>query len=193
MSRMGIQRAWGRCCRLHTPQALTASPPSPPQPPRGCTPIGMHRDGHRRHRPGGRRRPQGSDRSGQPLPASLRLCSPCRIARAIQPDAAHHLTQPCRPPCPVQAAAPASGARARRRHGSAAHALQAADYSFYQRLREGELTESYLWETRLLPLLGYLSADETTAVRAAAGWPCGCICRGCCWLCAVDVDLLAVC
>ncbi|KAI7836974.1 hypothetical protein COHA_009157 [Chlorella ohadii] len=44
---------------------------------------------------------------------------------------------------------------------------QAADYSFYQRLREGELTESYLWETRLLPLLGYLSADETTAVREA--------------------------
>ena len=35
---------------------------------------------------------------------------------------------------------------------------------FYQRLREGELTESYLWETRLLPLLGYLSADEATAV-----------------------------
>jgi len=37
---------------------------------------------------------------------------------------------------------------------------------FYQRLREGEVTEDYLWETRLLPLLGYLTADETTAVRA---------------------------
>ncbi len=49
-----------------------------------------------------------------------------------------------------------------------ARALQAADYSFYQRLREGELTESYLWETRLLPLLGYLSADETTAVRCCS-------------------------
>ena len=38
---------------------------------------------------------------------------------------------------------------------------------FYQRLREGELTEDYLWETRLLPLLGYLSAAEATAVREA--------------------------
>lgn len=41
---------------------------------------------------------------------------------------------------------------------------------FYQRLREGELTEVYLWETRLLPLLGYLSADETTAVRCCCCW-----------------------
>lgn len=38
---------------------------------------------------------------------------------------------------------------------------------FYQRLREGELTEDYLWETRLLPLLGYLAADEAVAVREA--------------------------
>jgi hypothetical protein len=38
---------------------------------------------------------------------------------------------------------------------------------FYQRLREGELTEDYLWETRLLPLLGYLAADEVVAVREA--------------------------
>ncbi|PRW20358.1 GTP diphosphokinase chloroplastic isoform X1 isoform A [Chlorella sorokiniana] len=68
-----------------------------------------------------------------------------------------------------QAAAPARAARRRRPAGcpTLARALQAADYSFYQRLREGELTESYLWETRLLPLLGYLSADETTAVREA--------------------------
>ncbi|KAL4419009.1 hypothetical protein ABPG77_003655 [Micractinium sp. CCAP 211/92] len=56
-----------------------------------------------------------------------------------------------------------------RQPGSAGkqQALQAADYSFYQRLREGEVTEQYLWETRLLPLLGYLSADEATAVREA--------------------------
>ncbi|KAI3424289.1 hypothetical protein D9Q98_009844 [Chlorella vulgaris] len=46
-------------------------------------------------------------------------------------------------------------------------ALQAPDYSFYQRLREGELTEDYLWETRLLPQLRYLSAAETVAVREA--------------------------
>ena len=36
---------------------------------------------------------------------------------------------------------------------------------FYQRLREGDVTEQFLWETRLLPMLGYLSADEATAVR----------------------------
>lgn len=50
---------------------------------------------------------------------------------------------------------------------------------FYQRLREGEVTEHYLWETRLLPLLGYLSADEATAVRC---WvlPCGAPPTPCC-------------
>ncbi|EFN51639.1 hypothetical protein CHLNCDRAFT_59198 [Chlorella variabilis] len=69
----------------------------------------------------------------------------------------------------------ASRGRARRRGSgggglavtTTCQALQVADYSFYQRLREGELTEDYLWETRLLPLLGYLSAAEATAVREA--------------------------
>jgi hypothetical protein len=45
--------------------------------------------------------------------------------------------------------------------------LPLAVLQFYQRLREGELTEDYLWETRLLPQLRYLSAAETVAVREA--------------------------
>ncbi|PSC74447.1 Guanosine-3, 5 -bis(diphosphate) 3 -pyrophosphohydrolase [Micractinium conductrix] len=59
----------------------------------------------------------------------------------------------------------AAGRRAALR--TTCQALQAADYSFYQRLREGDVTEQFLWETRLLPMLGYLSADEATAVREA--------------------------
>ncbi|GAB4816390.1 hypothetical protein N2152v2_003436 [Parachlorella kessleri] len=46
-------------------------------------------------------------------------------------------------------------------------ALQQADYSFYQRLRPDQVNEQYLWDQRLLPLLGYLSADQAVKVREA--------------------------
>ncbi len=113
------------------------------------------------------------DRCGETLscacggPGSAPLHSGCPWGPAHRPPT------PTRPP--PQAAA---GGRRRRRLRVAAQALQAADYSFYSRLREGELTEEYLWEARLLPLLGYLPAKEATAVRllllgvgrGAGGW-----------------------
>jgi hypothetical protein len=43
----------------------------------------------------------------------------------------------------------------------------AALLQFYQRLRPGEVNEQYLWDQRLLPLLGYLTADQTVKVREA--------------------------
>lgn len=75
-----------------------------------------------------------------------------------------------RPPCLPSLTVPAAVAQV----PSSPCLLPARRLQFYQRLREGEVTEQYLWETRLLPLLGYLSADEATAVR------CGALCASSC-------------
>ncbi|KAL4515430.1 hypothetical protein Ndes2437B_g06870 [Nannochloris sp. 'desiccata'] len=45
--------------------------------------------------------------------------------------------------------------------------LQSADYSFYQRMKIEEITEEFLWEDRLAPLLGYLPPDQINRVREA--------------------------
>lgn len=41
------------------------------------------------------------------------------------------------------------------------------DYSFYQRMRNSEITEQFLWESRLKPLLGYLEREELNLIQEA--------------------------
>ena len=45
--------------------------------------------------------------------------------------------------------------------------IQPTDYSFYQRMRPSAIDETFLWERRLLPVLGYLPYEETARVREA--------------------------
>jgi (p)ppGpp synthase/HD superfamily hydrolase len=49
----------------------------------------------------------------------------------------------------------------------AAARLDPEDYSFYGRMKAEEVTEAFLWERRLAPLLGYLAPAEVAVVREA--------------------------
>lgn len=53
------------------------------------------------------------------------------------------------------------------RHCPTLPACPASPLQFYQRLQPSEVTEQYLWDQRLLPLLGYLTADQTVKVKEA--------------------------
>ncbi len=41
------------------------------------------------------------------------------------------------------------------------------DYGFYQRMKQEDITEEYLWNTRLMPMLGYIPPQEKGLVREA--------------------------
>jgi len=41
------------------------------------------------------------------------------------------------------------------------------DYGFYQRMKYNDITEEYLWNTRLMPMLGYIPPQERGLVREA--------------------------
>ena len=45
--------------------------------------------------------------------------------------------------------------------------LTEADYSFYQRMKNDDITEEFLWSVRLEPMLGYIPAKDLPMIREA--------------------------